>query len=76
MVSFFTLIACAKLSVPTAFVIAHRLSTIRQADQLLVIDGGRVIERGTHDSLLEQHGFYYNMYMSQYLLSENDDATG
>jgi len=50
----------------TAFVIAHRLSTIRSADQVLVIDGGRIIERGTHESLLTQKGFYYNLYMSQY----------
>ena len=50
----------------TAFVIAHRLSTIRSAAQVLVIDDGRIIERGTHESLLEQKGFYYNLYMSQY----------
>lgn len=50
----------------TAFVIAHRLSTIRQADQLLVIDNGRVIERGTHESLLAEKGFYYRLYMNQY----------
>jgi ATP-binding cassette subfamily B protein len=50
----------------TAFVIAHRLSTIRQADQVLVIDNGRLIERGTHESLLAQKGFYYNLYMSQF----------
>jgi ATP-binding cassette subfamily B protein len=50
----------------TAFVIAHRLSTIRRADQVLVVDDGRIIERGTHESLLDQHGFYYNLYMSQY----------
>jgi ATP-binding cassette subfamily B protein len=50
----------------TAFVIAHRLSTIRQADQVLVIDQGRIIERGTHESLLSQGGFYHNLYMSQY----------
>ena len=50
----------------TAFVIAHRLSTIRSADQVLVIDGGRIIERGDHESLLAQKGFYYNLYMSQY----------
>ena len=50
----------------TAFVIAHRLSTIRQADKLLVINHGRVIEQGTHDSLLAAKGFYYNLYMSQY----------
>ena len=50
----------------TAFVIAHRLSTIRSAGQVLVINEGRIIERGTHESLLAQEGFYYNLYMSQY----------
>jgi ATP-binding cassette subfamily B protein len=54
------------LSGRTAFVIAHRLSTIRQADHVLVIDQGRIIERGTHELLLAQRGFYYNLYMSQY----------
>jgi ATP-binding cassette subfamily B protein len=50
----------------TSFVIAHRLSTIRKADQVLVIDDGRIIERGTHDSLLAQQGFYHRLYMSQF----------
>ncbi|MEN6478209.1 MAG: ATP-binding cassette domain-containing protein, partial [Anaerolineales bacterium] len=50
----------------TSFVIAHRLSTIRSADQVLVVNDGQIIERGTHDSLLKQHGFYYNLYMSQF----------
>jgi len=50
----------------TSFVIAHRLSTIRNADQLLVINDGQIIERGTHRSLLEKRGFYYNLYMSQF----------
>jgi len=50
----------------TAFVIAHRLSTIRSADQVLVINDGHIIESGTHESLLVQKGFYYNLYMSQY----------
>ena len=50
----------------TSFVIAHRLSTIRNADQVLVIDDGQIIERGTHDSLLGQQGFYYRLYMSQF----------
>jgi ATP-binding cassette subfamily B protein len=50
----------------TAFVIAHRLSTIRSADQVLVVDGGRIIEHGTHESLLDQKGFYYQLYTSQY----------
>ena len=50
----------------TAFVIAHRLSTIRNADQVLVVNDHRIVERGTHDQLLEQQGFYYDLYMSQY----------
>jgi ATP-binding cassette subfamily B protein len=56
----------------TAFVIAHRLSTIRQADHVLVINDGRIIERGDHESLLGQKGFYYNLYMSQYRHMERD----
>ncbi len=50
----------------TSFVIAHRLSTIRNADNILVINDGRIIERGTHDELLAQRGFYHNLYMSQF----------
>ncbi|MEP0762806.1 MAG: ATP-binding cassette domain-containing protein, partial [Chloroflexota bacterium] len=50
----------------TSFVVAHRLSTIRNADQVFVIDDGRIIERGTHESLLEARGFYYSLYMSQF----------
>lgn len=50
----------------TSFVIAHRLSTIRDADQVLVINGGEVIERGTHESLLAQGGFYHHLYLSQF----------
>jgi ATP-binding cassette subfamily B protein len=50
----------------TAFVIAHRLSTIRSADRILVINEGEIIERGTHEELLAQRGFYYNLYMSQF----------
>jgi ATP-binding cassette subfamily B multidrug efflux pump len=50
----------------TSFVIAHRLSTIRDADQVLVVDGGQIIERGTHTSLLAQGGFYHHLYMSQF----------
>jgi len=50
----------------TSFVIAHRLSTIRDADQVLVINGGEIIERGTHHSLLAQKGFYHHLYMSQF----------
>ena len=50
----------------TSFVIAHRLSTIRNADLVLVIDNGRIVERGTHESLLEQRGFYFSLYNSQF----------
>jgi ATP-binding cassette subfamily B protein len=50
----------------TSFVIAHRLSTIRNADQVLVLDKGQIVERGKHDELLERKGFYYNLYMSQF----------
>jgi ATP-binding cassette subfamily B protein len=56
----------------TAFVIAHRLSTIRSADQVLVINDGQIIERGNHESLLVEKGFYYNLYMSQYNLLDNN----
>jgi ATP-binding cassette subfamily B protein len=50
----------------TSFVIAHRLSTIRDANQVLVINGGEIIERGTHKSLLAQKGFYHHLYVSQF----------
>ena len=55
----------------TSFVIAHRLSTIRNADAVLVINGGEIIERGTHDELLARKGFYYNLYMSQFKGTNN-----
>ncbi len=50
----------------TSFVIAHRLSTIRDANQILVIDAGEIIERGTHEELLDRQGFYHNLYVSQF----------
>ncbi|MDQ0887289.1 ATP-binding cassette subfamily B multidrug efflux pump [Paenibacillus sp. V4I9] len=50
----------------TSFVIAHRLSTIRDADLILVMNHGTVIEQGTHEQLLEQHGFYADLYNSQF----------
>ena len=62
----------------TSFVIAHRLSTIRGADQILVINGGEIIERGTHEQLLAADGFYANLLKSQYrsgLVEENDEKT-
>lgn len=53
----------------TSFVIAHRLSTIREADLILVINNGEIIERGNHEQLLEQRGFYYDLYTSQFKLA-------
>ena len=50
----------------TSFIVAHRLSTIKNADQMLVMKAGNIIERGTHDELLAQGGFYKNLYESQF----------
>jgi subfamily B ATP-binding cassette protein MsbA len=55
----------------TTFVIAHRLSTIRRADQILVVEGGQIVERGTHASLLADGGRYHELYTRQHGLTEN-----
>lgn len=55
----------------TSFVIAHRLSTIRDADMILVMDHGDIVEKGTHEELLAQNGFYAKLYQSQF---EDSDA--
>jgi subfamily B ATP-binding cassette protein MsbA len=55
----------------TTFVIAHRLSTIRRADQILVMERGKIIERGTHDQLYAAHGRYYDLYTKQHGLEQN-----
>jgi ABC-type multidrug transport system fused ATPase/permease subunit len=55
----------------TTFVIAHRLSTIRRADQILVVEAGRIIERGTHESLYAAGGRYYDLYTKQHAVQAN-----
>lgn len=50
----------------TSFVIAHRLSTIRDADVILVMNNGTIVEQGTHEQLLAQNGFYRELYTSQF----------
>lgn len=50
----------------TSFVIAHRLKTIEEADKILVIKNGEIIERGSHETLMQDQGFYHNLYVSQF----------
>ena len=57
----------------TSFVIAHRLSTIQEADKILVLKEGQIIEQGNHESLLDAKGFYYDLYMSQF--SKKEEVT-
>ena len=57
----------------TSFVIAHRLSTIRDADLILVMEKGRIVEQGTHDELLERQGAYYNLYQAQFVGAIDDE---
>jgi ABC-type transport system involved in cytochrome bd biosynthesis fused ATPase/permease subunit len=55
----------------TTFVIAHRLSTIRRSDQILVVEAGRIVERGTHESLYAARGRYFDLYTKQHGLEMN-----
>jgi ATP-binding cassette subfamily B protein len=64
------------LSGRTSLVIAHRLSTVREADELLVIDDGRIVERGTHASLLAQGGLYAELYQTQFADQEDPGPPG
>ncbi len=60
----------------TSFVIAHRLSTIRKADSIVVVDGGSIVEQGSHAELLAREGFYYNLYNSQFTDAWAESADG
>ena len=54
----------------TSFMIAHRLSTIREADQILVVEDGKIVEHGTHGELMSKHGLYFDLYMRQQIYEE------
>ncbi|MBR5738660.1 MAG: ABC transporter ATP-binding protein, partial [Lachnospiraceae bacterium] len=54
----------------TCFIIAHRLSTIRNADNILVVSNGQIVEQGTHDALMQKKGYYFNLYEAQWSKGE------
>lgn len=58
----------------TSIIVAHRLSTIRNADRILVIRDGAIVEEGDHETLLQRHGYYYDLYMHQYKEDETNEA--
>jgi ABC-type multidrug transport system fused ATPase/permease subunit len=60
----------------TAFIIAHRLSTVTRADLIVVIYGGRIVERGTHDDLLAARGSYYRLYTLQWASGRSETGRG
>lgn len=60
----------------TSFVIAHRLSTIKNADRILVIKGGKIVEAGNHRQLIKDRGHYYNLYTNQFIEEKNKEVLG
>ncbi|MBC1500260.1 ABC transporter ATP-binding protein [Listeria weihenstephanensis] len=58
----------------TTFIIAHRISSVKDADEILILDHGKIVERGTHVSLLEKKGYYYDIYQKQLGLEGNDNG--
>jgi ATP-binding cassette subfamily B protein len=56
----------------TTFIVAHRLSTIKHADQILVMDKGKIVEHGTHQQLLDLQGYYYDLYQNQFQVPDNE----
>ena len=56
----------------TSFIVAHRLSTIRNADEILVMKDGNIIEQGTHHELMEKGGFYHTLYNSQFFRTQQN----
>ncbi|MDE6835788.1 MAG: ATP-binding cassette domain-containing protein, partial [Muribaculaceae bacterium] len=54
----------------TVVIVAHRLSTVKNADRIIVLDGGRIVEEGNHSTLIEKRGYYYNLVKNQLELGE------
>lgn len=61
----------------TKIIIAHRISAVRNADEIIILEGGKIVERGTHDTLLQEKGYYYQTYLAQYgnLVSSDTQAS-
>jgi ATP-binding cassette subfamily B protein len=58
----------------TSIIVSHRISAVKDADNIIVLDDGEIIERGTHTELLEQKGFYYELYTKQLLINQLEEV--